>query len=113
MQNSSITPDFTDPKSIKQVESYLKEEKKKYEEYQSEPKLLILGSSDSGKSTLLKQLKILHGGGFNEKELASAKKNIRSSILLAIRNIFSFANAIDQKKLVEVLAGYFSKLSGV
>jgi polynucleotide 5'-kinase involved in rRNA processing len=46
----------------KDIEKYLKEEKKEYEKSLSEPKLLILGSSDSGKSTLLKQLKILHGG---------------------------------------------------
>lgn len=48
--------------SHKEIEKYLKGEKKIYDQYLTEPKLLILGSSDCGKSTLLKQMKILYGG---------------------------------------------------
>lgn len=49
----------------KEIEKYLKGEKKIYDQYLSEPKLLILGSSDCGKSTLLKQMKILYGGAIS------------------------------------------------
>ncbi|KAJ3366570.1 hypothetical protein HDU91_001791 [Kappamyces sp. JEL0680] len=49
--------------------------------YKEEPKLLILGSSDSGKSTLLKQLKILHGGGFGQNEKNSSKRAIQTSLI--------------------------------
>ncbi|KAJ3350642.1 hypothetical protein HDU91_006221, partial [Kappamyces sp. JEL0680] len=61
-----------DPKSAKQrnqeVEEYLKTEKIKLERSKLEPRILILGTSDSGKSTLIKQLKIMHGGGFTKDE---------------------------------------------
>jgi polynucleotide 5'-kinase involved in rRNA processing len=49
-------------RSHRDIEKYLREERKEFEKSLTEPKLLILGSSDSGKSTLLKQIKILHGG---------------------------------------------------
>ncbi|KAI8913324.1 G-protein alpha subunit-domain-containing protein [Gorgonomyces haynaldii] len=42
--------------------------------------LLLLGAGDSGKSTVLKQLQILHGQGFSPKE--------RQDYLLSIRNRF-------------------------
>ncbi|KAJ3306063.1 hypothetical protein HDV03_000600 [Kappamyces sp. JEL0829] len=62
-----------DPKSAKQrnqeVEEYLKTEKVKLERSKLEPRILILGTSDSGKSTLIKQLKIMHGGGFTKDEV--------------------------------------------
>jgi hypothetical protein len=67
----------------KEVDSYLKEEKKRYATLKAEPKLLILGSSDSGKSTLLKQLKILHGGGFSEEDKRNAIIHVRENLLSA------------------------------
>jgi polynucleotide 5'-kinase involved in rRNA processing len=67
----------------KQIDQYLKNEKLKFERLQHEPKLLILGSSDSGKSTLLKQLKILYGNGFTKQEVEEAKNLIWSCIARA------------------------------
>ncbi|KAJ3269478.1 Guanine nucleotide-binding protein G(t) subunit alpha-3 [Terramyces sp. JEL0728] len=71
----------------KEIEQYLKEERKAYEKYLKEPKLLILGSSDCGKSTLLKQLKILHGNGFTDLEKKAARDNIRTNLINALTQI--------------------------
>lgn len=60
----------------KKIDKYLKEEKKKYDNYLKESKLLILGSSDSGKSTLLKQIKLKYGKGFTDEERNLAKHEI-------------------------------------
>jgi energy-coupling factor transporter ATP-binding protein EcfA2 len=67
----------------------LQEEKRNYELYQTEPKLLILGTSDSGKSTLLKQLQILHGNGFSDEIRRDSKKLILSNILQCCNTLMS------------------------
>ncbi|KAJ2997421.1 hypothetical protein HDV02_005550 [Globomyces sp. JEL0801] len=73
----------------KLVEEYLKQEKAKYDSEHKEPRILILGSSDSGKSTFLKQLKILHGSGFTPEELERAKKNIIYSLFAICRKMIA------------------------
>ncbi|KAJ2994386.1 Guanine nucleotide-binding protein G(t) subunit alpha-3 [Globomyces sp. JEL0801] len=65
----------------KNLEHYLLNERKKYREAEREPKLLILGSSDAGKSTFLKQLKILHGSGFTDQEITAAKQNAIQQVI--------------------------------
>ncbi len=71
----------------KKIEQYLKEEKSKYEKLKDEPRILILGSSDSGKSTLLKQLKILYGHGFTASEVADSKIKILKNIVNACKEL--------------------------
>jgi predicted AAA+ superfamily ATPase len=81
----------------KKIEKYLLQEKKKFEQLQREPKLLILGTSDSGKSTLLKQLKIIHGNGFTEEEIVDAKCRILYNIVFACQKLIEFDPQIEQK----------------
>ena len=44
-------------------------------------KVLLLGASESGKSTLIRQIRIINGLSFTDAELLSYKKIIRSSCL--------------------------------
>jgi len=50
-------------------------------------KLLLLGSGESGKSTILKQMKILHLGGFNPEERNDHTVLIHSNIYESVQNI--------------------------
>ncbi|KAJ3038007.1 guanine nucleotide-binding protein subunit alpha [Rhizophlyctis rosea] len=45
------------------------------------PKILLLGSGDSGKTTVLKQMKILHGDGFGNEERSAFRTRIYDNIL--------------------------------
>ncbi|KAJ1332447.1 hypothetical protein BSLG_008749 [Batrachochytrium salamandrivorans] len=45
-----------------------------------QPRLLLLGSGDSGKTTFLKQIKVLHGGGFTDKERRSYIDQISNNL---------------------------------
>jgi len=51
----------------------------------SEVKLLLLGAGESGKSTIAKQMKIIHLRGFTEQERAAMREVILSNIVIAIK----------------------------
>ena len=51
-------------------------------------KILLLGTSDSGKTTLGRQIRILHGEPFNEREVLQFKHLIRESCLEDLSNTF-------------------------
>ena len=59
--------------------------------YRATHRLLLLGAGESGKSTIVKQMRILHVDGFSEQEkkqkIDDIKKNIRDAILVSIINL--------------------------
>jgi len=68
------------------IESSLKKEKKKFTK---EIRLLLLGTGESGKSTIAKQMKIIHLKGFSQDELLSYKPIIQSNTLESIKTLIS------------------------
>jgi len=71
-----------------EVEKYLKGEKKKRDK---EVNLLLLGAGESGKSTVAKQLKIIHLGGFDEEERKTYIPIIHANILLSMKALINGA----------------------
>ncbi|CAL8081883.1 unnamed protein product [Calicophoron daubneyi] len=65
----------------KQIEKIIEKEKKKFK---STHRLLLLGAGESGKSTIVKQMRILHIDGFSEAEkkekIEAIRKNLRDAI---------------------------------
>ncbi|KAF6776118.1 hypothetical protein AHF37_04384 [Paragonimus kellicotti] len=63
------------------IEKLIEKEKK---DFKSTHRLLLLGAGESGKSTIVKQMRILHINGFSEKEkrekIDDIKKNLRDAI---------------------------------
>ncbi|KAI8334763.1 guanine nucleotide-binding protein subunit alpha [Chlamydoabsidia padenii] len=53
----------------------------------NEVKMLLLGAGESGKSTILKQVKLLHDGGFNQDEREAFKEIIFSNTIQSMRVI--------------------------
>jgi len=55
------------------------------QEYRSTHRLLLLGAGESGKSTIVKQMRILHVNGFDEKEkrnkVADIKRNLKDAMI--------------------------------
>jgi hypothetical protein len=84
-------------KQHEQVEKYLKQEKIAYQAYLLEPKLLILGSADSGKSTLLKQLKLCYGSGFTEEERFTGRQVVQETIWKTCKQILTCIDSLDSK----------------
>lgn len=70
--------------------------KKDRQKMSNEVKLLLLGSGESGKSTLLKQMRIIHDCGFPQDERLSYREIIFSNTIESMKNI---VNAMYKLKI--------------
>jgi len=68
----------------KMIEAELRQNRRKLER---EFKLLLLGGGESGKSTVAKQMKIIHMSGFSEEECKTYKDIIHSNVIMSMRSI--------------------------
>jgi GTPase SAR1 family protein len=60
-------------------------------------RLLLLGAGESGKSTIAKQMKIIHLSGFSEHEQTLHKDIIHSNILTYIKTLLQAAHRMDNR----------------
>lgn len=68
----------------KKIESLLRKDKRKLDE---EQKLLLLGTGESGKSTIAKQLRMIYQNGFSDDEKRSYKDVIHSNAIISMRSL--------------------------
>ena len=52
-----------------------------------EHRILLLGCGEAGKSTFIKQMRIIHSGGFSEAEKLDIKRAIASNILSSVQTL--------------------------
>jgi len=71
------------------INRYLKEEKRRLE---AEVKLLLLGAGESGKSTIAKQMKIIHLDGFSKDERQTYKSIIYNNVLTSMKSLINATN---------------------
>jgi hypothetical protein len=70
-------------------------------------KLLLLGTGESGKSTLFKQMRILYGNGFSSDDLVRYKWHIWANIIECMRSVcdavemFGYGKLITDPKVLE------------
>ncbi|ROL51092.1 Guanine nucleotide-binding protein G(olf) subunit alpha [Anabarilius grahami] len=70
----------------KKIEKQLQKER---QAYKATHRLLLLGAGESGKSTIVKQMRILHVNGFNAEEKKQKILDIRKNVKDAIVTIIS------------------------
>lgn len=85
-------------KQNKAVEQQLKKAKG---EFLSEIKLLLLGTGESGKSTIAKQMKILHTSGFSKQELASFRPVVFNNTLTSMKGLVQALEFLELSLLPE------------
>lgn len=96
-----------------QINAQIKKDKKVFE---NEVKMLLLGAGESGKSTIAKQMKIIHKSGFTQEERQSYKSIVYNNLVSAMRTIVRAANdlgiEIQEKEAADKLMSgneeYFS-----
>ncbi|ESO87888.1 hypothetical protein LOTGIDRAFT_194019 [Lottia gigantea] len=82
-----LTEELKEQKRINQeIERQLRKDKR---DARRELKLLLLGTGESGKSTFIKQMRIIHGSGYSDEDK-------RSFIKIVYQNIFMAMNAMTR-----------------
>ncbi|KAJ1928496.1 guanine nucleotide-binding protein subunit alpha [Tieghemiomyces parasiticus] len=76
--------DLEGKRQNEEIESQLKRDRLTM---RNEVKMLLLGAGESGKSTILKQMKLIHDGGYSREERSSFKEIIFSNIVQSMRVI--------------------------
>jgi len=76
-----------------EIERQLRKDKR---DARKELKLLLLGTGESGKSTFIKQMRIIHGSGFNEEDKRTYIKLVYQNIFMAMQ---SMIRAMDLLKI--------------
>merc|ERR1712141_710869 len=80
-------------KTNKEIEKQIQKDK---QVYRATHRLLLLGAGESGKSTLVKQMRILHvEDPFSEEERAEKKADIRQNVRDAILTLAQAMSTID------------------
>lgn len=64
-------------------------------------KILLLGTGDSGKTTVFKQMKILYGGGVEEDEREAAKRPIYQELIRGAQSVVEACGEIPGTKELE------------
>jgi guanine nucleotide-binding protein G(i) subunit alpha len=78
-QQSKVEKEISD-----EIDRQIEEDSKKF---RKECKILLLGSGEGGKSTIVKQMKIIHQNGYNTEELAKFKTAIYTNLVDSARDI--------------------------
>ncbi|KAJ1795941.1 guanine nucleotide-binding protein subunit alpha [Coemansia sp. RSA 2399] len=60
----------------------------------NEVKMLLLGAGESGKSTIIKQMKLIHDGGYSQEERESFKEVIFSNTIQSMRVLLEAMDAL-------------------
>ncbi|KAK3685400.1 guanine nucleotide binding protein, alpha subunit [Podospora appendiculata] len=79
-----------------------------------EIKLLLLGAGESGKSTVLKQMKLIYASGFSKNEKLEWKPVVFTNIIQSFRLIFDamteldikFENEDNEKNMAHIMVDY-------
>ncbi|CAL8249331.1 unnamed protein product [Merluccius merluccius] len=75
-----------------EIERQLRRDKK---DSRRELKLLLLGTGESGKSTFIKQMRIIHGGGFSEEDKRSYAKLVYQNIFTSMQAMVRAMQALS------------------
>ncbi|CAH8526746.1 unnamed protein product [Schistosoma margrebowiei] len=106
---------WSEPAKVQQDKSRAIEKQIRHDAEKSmkEVKLLLLGAGECGKSTVLKQMKIIHGEGYREEERKEYKPIIFANtlqsmikILKAMETLDITADGFDQADELKHLNGY-------
>ncbi|EPQ61288.1 heterotrimeric G-protein alpha subunit, GPA2-like protein [Gloeophyllum trabeum ATCC 11539] len=92
MSSGGVEVSEEDKRRNKEVEKELKEAKAKLA---SQVKVLLLGSGDSGKSTILKQMRLIHKVPFTPQEVESYRQLVFNNLTHGLQSVLEAMDDMD------------------
>ncbi|GAA5857164.1 hypothetical protein JCM8547_009347 [Rhodosporidiobolus lusitaniae] len=89
------------------IDKQLDDEAKKF---RRECKILLLGSGESGKSTIVKQMKIIHQNGYSRDEMMLFRLTIHKNILDSAQGLVLALRRFKMEPIEEVNRGYADRI---
>lgn len=90
-----------------EIERQIKKDKR---DQRKELKLLLLGTGESGKSTFIKQMRIIHGSGYSEEDKRSHIKLVFQNIYMAMNSMIRAMEALKIPYKIEKNESEYAKL---
>jgi len=88
-----LSEEAKEQKRINQeIEKQLKRDKR---EARKELKLLLLGTGESGKSTFIKQMRIIHGAGYSDEDKRGFIKLVYQNIFMAMQSMIDAVHLLQ------------------
>nr|CFW94228.1 Eka-Gq protein [Euperipatoides kanangrensis] len=88
-----LSEEAKEQKRINQeIEKQLRKDKR---DARRELKLLLLGTGESGKSTFIKQMRIIHGSGYSDEDKRSFIKLVYQNIFMAMQSMIRAMEALN------------------
>ncbi|KAK7898414.1 hypothetical protein WMY93_019267 [Mugilogobius chulae] len=78
-----------------------------------ELRFLILGAAESGKSTFIKQMRIIHGEGYSEADMRSFKPAVYQNVIAAIQSLINGMGILNMNFTDDNNLAYSQRLSQV
>ncbi|PPQ86211.1 hypothetical protein CVT25_006891 [Psilocybe cyanescens] len=85
------TADHSGKEHSDQIDRQIEEDSKRFKR---ECKILLLGSGESGKSTIVKQMKIIHQEGFSNQELAEFRPIVYKNVIDSAQQVVVYMKKI-------------------
>ncbi|KAH6855656.1 guanine nucleotide-binding protein alpha-3 subunit [Chaetomium sp. MPI-CAGE-AT-0009] len=95
---STSGEDSDQRKRSNKIDKELEEDSKKL---RKECKILLLGSGESGKSTIVKQMKIIHLKGYSQDELASYRPTVYKNLLECAKALCSAMRQFEIEPMLD------------
>lgn len=89
-----VSKPIADKESLRRNDEIEERLKRDRQAYESEVKMLLLGAGESGKSTILKQMKLIHEGGYSDREKRAFRAIINSNIIVSMKTILGAMDSL-------------------
>nr|XP_046231274.1 guanine nucleotide-binding protein subunit alpha-14-like [Scatophagus argus] len=111
MEDCCISEEETERVRIhREIERQLRRDKR---ESHRELKLLLLGTGESGKSTFIKQMRIIHGNGYTETDRKGFTRLVFQNIITAIRALIEAMKTLQIDYIDDQNISHAEKISQI